>query len=309
MALALAFLGFLLITALVMSAYYTLTTESPIAERLRAVGAAQTSDGRRKQAEAPAFLWLSNLLAGIGKFGFGGDEKSLSNMLSVAGYRGPNATVLFLGVRTIVSFGPAILLIITQIAAGKPLSTALLYAFFALLFGHALCNYMMRRRARKRIVILRGSLPDALDLMVVSLEAGLGLNATIERVAEERSAMNDPLGFEFSSVSRELREGRGREEALRALGERNGVDDLKSLSALIIQSDRLGASMAKTLRSHADVLRTKRRQRAEEEARKLPVKMLFPLAFFILPALFVVAVGPAMLRLGKLFDQIGGRGG
>jgi tight adherence protein C len=143
----------------------------------------------------------------------------------------------------------------------------------------------------------------------VSLEAGLGLNATIERVAEERSAMNDPLGFEFSSVSRELREGRGREEALRALGERNGVDDLKSLSALIIQSDRLGASMAKTLRSHADVLRTKRRQRAEEEARKLPVKMLFPLAFFILPALFVVAVGPAMLRLGKLFDQIGGRGG
>jgi tight adherence protein C len=93
------------------------------------------------------------------------------------------------------------------------------------------------------------------------------------------------------------------------LGERNGVDDLKSLSALIIQSDRLGASMAKTLRSHADVLRTKRRQRAEEEARKLPVKMLFPLAFFILPALFVVAVGPAILRLGKLFDQIGGRGG
>jgi hypothetical protein len=128
MALALAFLGFLLITALVMSAYYTLTTESPIAERLRAVGAAQTSDGRRKQAEAPGFVWLSNLLAGIGKFGFGGDEKSLSNMLSVAGYRGPNATVLFLGVRTIVSFGPAILLIITQIAAGKPLSTALLSA-------------------------------------------------------------------------------------------------------------------------------------------------------------------------------------
>jgi tight adherence protein C len=289
-----------------MSAYYTLTTESPIAERLRAVGTAQTTDTRRKQGQTASFTLLSNTLAGIGKFGFGGDEKSLTSMLSVAGYRGPNATVLFLGVRTIVSFGPAILLIITQIAAGRPLSRALGYAFLALLFGHALCNYMMRRRAQRRIVLLRSTLPDALDLMVVSLEAGLGLNATIERVAEERSAMDDALGFEFAAVSRELREGRGREEALRALGERNGVDDLKSLSALIIQSDRLGASMAKTLRSHADVLRTKRRQRAEEEARKLPVKMLFPLAFFILPALFVVAVGPAVLRLGTLFSQIAG---
>jgi len=306
MTLVLAFFGFLLVTALVMSAYYTLTTESPIAERLRAVGSAQT-DPRRKQDEGSSFGWLRNALVAIGKFGFGGDEKSLSNMLSVAGYRGPNATVLFLGVRTLLSFGPAILLMITQIAAGKPLSTALLYAFFALLLGHALCNYMTRRRARRRIVTLRSSLPDALDLMVVSLEAGLGLNATIERVAEERAAMNDPLGFEFATVSRELREGRGREEALRALGERNGVDDLKSLSALVIQSDRLGASMAKTLRSHADVLRTKRRQRAEEEARKLPVKMLFPLAFFILPSLFLVAVGPAVLRLSKLFSQIGGR--
>jgi tight adherence protein C len=306
MALVLAFFGFLLVTALVMSAYYTLTTESQIAERLRAVGSSQTTDARRKQASGASYTWLSNLLANIGKFGFGGDEKSLANMLSVAGYRGPNATVLFLGVRTIISFGPAILLLMTQIAAGQPLSRALGYAFLAMLVGHALCNYMVRRRARRRIVILRSSLPDALDLMVVSLEAGLGLNATIERVAEERSAMNDPLGFEFGAVSRELREGRGREDALRALGERNGVDDLKSLSALIIQSDRLGASMAKTLRSHADVLRTKRRQRAEEEARKLPVKMLFPLAFFILPALFVVAVGPAVLRLGTLFSQIAG---
>jgi tight adherence protein C len=306
MALVLAFFGFLLVTALVMSAYYTLTTESPIAERLRAVGTSQASDARRKQAQGQSFTALSNVLAGIGKFGFGGDEKSLANMLSVAGYRGPNATVLFLGVRTIVSFGPAILLIITQIAAGQSLGRALGYAFLALLFGHALCNYMMRRRAQRRIVLLRSTLPDALDLMVVSLEAGLGLNATIERVAEERSAMDDPLGYEFAAVSRELREGRSREEALRGLGERNGVDDLKSLSALIIQSDRLGASMAKTLRSHADVLRTKRRQRAEEEARKLPVKMLFPLAFFILPALFVVAVGPAVLRLGTLFSQIAG---
>jgi tight adherence protein C len=112
--------------------------------------------------------------------------------------------------------------------------------------------------------------------------------------------MRDPLGDEFNQVSLELREGRSREEALRGLGERNGVEDLRSLASLIIQSDRLGASMAKTLRAHADVLRTKRRQRAEEAARKLPIKMLFPLALGILPALLIVAIGPALIGIREL---------
>ncbi len=102
----------------------------------------------------------------------------------------------------------------------------------------------------------------------------------------------------------ELRSGRSREESLRALGNRNGVDDLKALVGLIIQSDRLGASMAKTLRVHADLLRTKRRQRAEEAARKLPIKMLVPLALFILPALFVATVGPAVLAIKEMFKII-----
>jgi tight adherence protein C len=140
---------------------------------------------------------------------------------------------------------------------------------------HVICMYILRRRARDRMLSVQSALPDSLDLMVVCLEAGLGLTATIARVGEERSAMKDPLGEEFLQVSRELRDGRSREEALRALADRNGVDDLTGLVGLIIQSDRLGASMAKTLRSHADVLRTKRRQRAEEAARKLPIKILF----------------------------------
>ena len=120
--------------------------------------------------------------------------------------------------------------------------------------------------------------------------------------------MRDPLGDEFNQVSAELREGRSRDESLRGLGDRNGVEDLKSLATLVIQSDKLGASMAKTLRAHADVLRTKRRQRAEEEARKLPIKVLFPLAFFILPALFVIATGPSLLRIKDLVATMqGGR--
>ena len=152
-------------------------------------------------------------------------------------------------------------------------------------------------RSAPRAASIDRRLPDTLDLMVVCLEAGLGLNATIARVGEERATMNDALGRSSTRWRSSCASGRSREEALRGLGERNGVDDLKSLAALIIQSDRLGASMAQTLRSHADLLRTKRRQRAEEAARKLPIKMLFPLALFILPALFVVTAGPALMQI------------
>jgi len=307
MAVMLAFFGFLLVTALITSGYYAATAESAVAERLRAVapGAGKARPGGKRSG--PDFTWIRSVIVTIGKFGFGGDEKTLATMLAVAGIRGPNATVVFLGVRTMISFGPALAILVRQVTTGAPLLKALGLAGLAWVVGHAFCNYLLRRRARKRIAALRRSLPDVLDLMVVSLEAGLGLNATIDRVAEERSAMNDELGSEFGMVSRELREGRTREEAFRALGERNGVDDLKSLAALIIQSDRLGASMAQTLRSHADVLRTKRRQRAEEEARKLPIKMLFPLAFCILPALFAVAVGPAFIKMQVLFDALNSR--
>jgi len=247
------------------------------------------------------------MLLAVGKLGFGGNEQGLTQMLAVAGYRSPNSIALFLGIRTVLSLGPAAIVFLTSVSRGMPLAKSLVLAFLAWGLGHVLCNYFLRRRANTRRRTLIVSLPDALDLMVVSLEAGLGLNATIARVGEERSAMNDPLGEEFGEVARELREGRSREEALRGLGDRNGVDDLKSLSGLIIQSDRLGASMAKTLRAHADVLRTKRRQRIEEEARKLPIKMLFPLAFFIFPSLFLVAVGPAVLKLGEFFSQMNSR--
>ncbi len=298
-----SFLSFLLVLTVVLSGYYALTAESSVAERIRTLSPTPRTESAKSNAEQQPGP-LRNLLLAIGKLGFGGDERGLVQVLNVAGYRSPNSMALFVGVRTMLSLGPAAVLFVANVSRGMPLLRATLISFFAWGVGHVLCNYYLRRRANVRKRVLTVSLPDALDLMVVSLEAGLGLNATIARVGEERSAMNDPLGDEFGHVARELREGRSREEALRGLGDRNGVDDLKSLAALVIQSDRLGASMAKTLRAHADVLRTKRRQRIEEEARKLPIKMIFPLAFFILPALFLVAVGPAFLRLRGFFDQL-----
>jgi tight adherence protein C len=203
-----------------------------------------------------------------------------------------------------MSFGPALAYLVPRISGGEALWPCLFRASLIWLAGHLLCGLWLSRRARWRSRQLMIALPDSLDLMVVCLEGGLGLSATIARVGQERSALADPLGEEFLRVARELQDGRPRDEALRALGDRNGVEDLNALTGLIIQSDRLGASMAKTLRAHADVLRTKRRQRAEEAARKLPIKMLFPLALLILPPLFVVVVGPAILQIATLVPTV-----
>jgi tight adherence protein C len=191
-------------------------------------------------------------------------------------------------------------MLVPAVSSGKPLGHALMLPALAWLGVHTLANLWLKRRGRDRVRHITRALPDGLDLMVVCLEAGLGLNATIQRVGEERSAIADVLGNEFAQVAFELRNGRPRADALRGLGARNGTDDLKALVGLVIQSDKLGASMAKTLRTHADLLRTKRRQRAEEAARKLPIKVLLPLALFILPALFVITLGPAVLRMGDL---------
>jgi len=246
----------------------------------------------------------ARLLALLGTYSFGGSENSLAKRLAYAGIRGPRAVVLFLGMRTLFSIGPALFVLVPRISSGKPLAYALLLAGLVWIGGHVLVNLWLRVRVTRRVQELTSALPDTLDLMVTCLEAGLGLNAAIARIGEERAGIDDALGREFAQVAFELRSGRTREDALRGLGDRNGVEDLKALAGLIIQSDRLGASMAQTLRSHADLLRTKRRQRAEERARKLPIKMLFPLAFFILPALFIVVGGPAMLRLKDLVDLV-----
>jgi tight adherence protein C len=299
MTVILASLTFMIIVGMVLSGYYLLATESEATQRLRAmVPNLVTAPASRRTG--PRFPVVSAIVSTIGQYGLGSDDGSLKQALSIAGLRGRNGALLFVGARTLLSVGPALAILVMNTASERPLGRAIFLAIATFVWMHVLVNYWLKRRGRSRMRQITIGLPDSLDLMVVCLESGLGLNATIQRVGEERSAMKDALGQEFAFVSLELREGRSREDALRALGDRNGVEDLKSLAGLIIQSDRLGASMAKTLRSHADVLRTKRRQRAEEAARKLPIKMLFPLAFLILPPLFVMTCGPAMLKLKDL---------
>ncbi len=162
--------------------------------------------------------------------------------------------------------------------------------------GYVLPSFVLARMAKKRQHRIRLSLPDALDLLVVSVEAGLGLDQALQRVGEELAFAHKDLSDELRLVNLEMRAGNARTDALRHLAERTGVDDLSSLTAMLIQTDKFGTSVAQSLRVHSDTLRTKRRQRAEEAAAKTGVKMVFPLVFCIFPAVWVVTIGPAAIK-------------
>jgi tight adherence protein C len=170
---------------------------------------------------------------------------------------------------------------------------------FGAFIGYFLPSFMLDKRIQKRQDTLRLSLPDALDMMVVSVEAGLGLDQAIQHVGRELQMTHKELSEELSLVNLEMRAGKRRSEALRNLAERTGEPELQKLVAVLVQTDRFGTSIGDSLRSHSDFLRVKRRQEAEERAGKVGVKLVFPIFFFILPAMLVVAAGPGLLQVFK----------
>ena len=172
-----------------------------------------------------------------------------------------------------------------------------MWILFAFAVGFFLPRYVLNRMVKSRQLRIRWGLADALDLMVVSVEAGLGLNAAMLKVSTELKEVHPDVSEEFELANLEIRVGRERDEALRNLAERTGVDDLLSLVAMLIQTDKFGTSIARGLRVFSDSLRTKRRQRAEQAAQKAAVKLLFPLACFLFPTLFIAILGPAVLQL------------
>src|SRR5580765_722264 len=165
--------------------------------------------------------------------------------------------------------------------------------------GWILPRFMLEKKVGKRQEILRLSLPDALDLLVVSIEAGLGLDQAIQHVARELAPSHPQLAEEMSLVTLEMRAGKRRSEALRNFAERTGEAEFRKLVAILVQNDRFGTSMGESLRTHSDFLRVKRRQEAEERAGKVGVKLVFPIFFFILPSMLVVAAGPGLLQVFK----------
>lgn len=167
-------------------------------------------------------------------------------------------------------------------------------------FGFMLPNILLNNAGQKREQLMQNALPDALDLLTISVEAGLGFDAAVDRVAKNTTG---PLAQELSRLLQEIQIGVGRMDAMRAMGERTTIKDLKSFCLAMVQADALGIPIARVLRVQSKEMRTKRRQRAEEKAQKVPVKILFPLIFFILPSLFIVIIGPVALQLKGFFGS------
>jgi len=223
----------------------------------------------------------------------------LQRRLVAAGYRNSEALVIFLGIR--VAVAAALFAVLATPLFMRP-NIAL--AFGGAGLGYILPNIVLARLEKRRQHRIRLSLPDALDLLVVSVEAGLGLDQAMQRVGEELVFAHPELCEELRLINFELRAGKARSEALHNLGERTGVDDVQSLVAMLVQTDKFGTSIAKSLRVHSDTLRTKRRQRAEEAAAKTGVKMVFPLVLCIFPAIWVVTLGPAAIKIVQVLVPI-----
>lgn len=186
----------------------------------------------------------------------------------------------------------------------------ILISSILLIVGFFLPNLFIWLVTKDRQDKLTKALPDALDLMVVCVEAGLGLDMTFKRVGDEIRPISKDLSEEFRLTNLEIRAGRARDEAFKDMALRTGVSDIHNLMTVLVQTSRFGTSLAKALRIHADAMRVKRRQRAEEQAAKSTVKLIFPLVLFIFPAIFVVLVGPAVIQIAKvLLPVLSGQGG
>jgi tight adherence protein C len=219
-----------------------------------------------------------------------------------AGYRREATSVIFLGVKaflTVVFFASSFLmkLWILRNLAGFHF---MLFCIILGAIGFYLPNLWLRMKIAKREEKILEGFPDALDLMVVCVEAGTGLDASINRVGEEMKLSNKVLSDEFRLLSLELRAGKQRRDALKNLATRVGLEDVSSLVTLLIQTDRFGTSIAQALRVHSESMRTKRYQRAEELAMKLPVKLVFPLIVFIFPSIFIAVLGPAIIQIFRI---------
>ena len=214
-------------------------------------------------------------------------------LLIRAGYRSPEAIMAARGFKILVPLVLLGLVFFTGLYRWNPFLTIGL----ALVAGYLLPDMWITWRVRARQRLLRRALPDGLDLLVICVEAGLGLDQALLRVAQELNVAHPELSDELQIVNLEMRVGKTRLDALRELARRTGLEDIKALVAMLVQTERFGTSVAQSLRVHSDELRMKRRQRAEEMAAKTTVKMVPALVFFIFPALMVVILGPAIIAI------------
>lgn len=231
------------------------------------------------------------------------DLSKESLRLVQAGFRKKNAVFMFYGVRVAVAGLFWALLSLS----GMPANNPLLFLILPVLLAAALPDMWLRQRIKGRQLRIQLALPDLTDLTVICVEAGMGLDQALMRIRRELGSSHRDLSDELHLYNLEVNAGKSRAQSLRNLATRTGVNDLKALAAVLIQADRFGTSIARTLRVYSDSLRTKRRQRAEEAAAKMNVKMIGPLLLFIFPAIFVIVAGPAVIAIMRdLLPSLGG---
>lgn len=243
---------------------------------------------------------IKSLLAVLGKYGPKQSAERLKVNLQMAGNPGGITPAMFVGMRVVLALvlGGVVTLVTFR---SMPLPQAMMYSAIGFILGYMLPVMWLGRQITQRKNNITKALPDALDLLCISVEAGLAFDLALQRVTQK---WDDELAREFKRVLSDIRLGRSRREALKDLAQRTGVEDVQTFTAAIIQADQLGVSMSKILRLQADQMRVRRRQRAEEKAQQAPVKMLFPLVFLIFPALFVVILGPAVPRIMSAFGGL-----
>ena len=278
--------------------------------RVEDSSASEDSTGtyNRDKERVPLKQYFTTITSAVGNIA---QPKSLEEVsllrkdLIGLGYRGNNAVTVFIGIRIMCALAlPAILyftLLFTKpnMVPLKQMSFCFILAFFSFY----LPILWLRIKISKRQEKLLDGFPDAVDMLVVCVEAGMGMDAAIDRVGREMAYDNDVLSNELTLYNKEMRLGKTRNQALKDLALRTGLDEMKSLSTLLIQTDKFGTSIAQALKVHSEFLRTQRYQRAEERAAKLTVKLVIPLIFLLFPSIFIVILGPAIINAIRINQQ------
>jgi tight adherence protein C len=255
-----------------------------------------------KTTQPALIVQFLNLLGFLGRFGHPKKEEELSFLRKkflLAGIRNEKALLFFWGTKVFLAIFLVVLAFLGRFVYPRPIPyfQSMALVIVPALIGFYLPNLWLKIRIHTRKDLIFKGLPDALDMLVVCVEAGMGLDAAINRVGEEMKIGNPALAEELKQVTLEMRAGKQRQEAFRNLAQRTDLEDLNSLVSLLIQTDKFGTSIGQALRVYSDSMRDKRYQRAEEVANKMVVKMIFPLVLFIFPVTGIVVAGPAVIRI------------
>jgi tight adherence protein C len=289
--------------------YFVFSSRTPISEeaiqrRLESIGSqvAPARQFRLYDTEDQTF-WER-----VSDFFFGNKEmparfSRMSRRLHQAGYRGARAVRIFWGLRIFLAVVLGLGLMFVAMLSKAGMKDFLMLGGLGALTGYMLPFTTVYRKAKARALEMKETLPDTLDLLVVCVEAGMGVDAALSRVAREQSAQGLALGEELMLANQEMQAGAARKEALIRLADRVGLDEFKALVTFLTQTEELGGSIARSLRVYAETMRDKRSQGAEEAARKTVIKLIFPLVFFILPAIFILILGPPGLQIIKALQD------